>query len=84
VAKLSKEEQEAYDKLQARLDAPDDPPSSRSEGRNVDVYIDLSDEAAVERALGLGLLTRQDVEEPPPDDGNPPPDDEPDRKDSRY
>ena len=62
MAKLSEEEQAAFEKLKEKLDAPDESPVSRSDGRNVDIYIDLGDEAAVERALSFGLLTKAEVE----------------------
>lgn len=63
MAKLNKEQAEQLAELERLRDAPDDDGhSSRHEGRNVDIYIDLSDEAAVDRAIGLGLLTRAEAD----------------------
>ena len=80
MAKLSKEEADQLAALQAKADAPDDPEpgASRHEGRNVDIYVDLSDESAVTRAIKLGLLT--EAEAAPDPDPDPDPDPEPTRR----
>lgn len=54
MAKLSAEQQKAFEELQAIADAPDEPASNNQ--RVLNIGIDLSDEAAVKRAQGLGLL----------------------------
>jgi hypothetical protein len=54
MAKLSEEDQAAFDKLKARMEEPDEPASNSSQITNL--HIDLSDEDAVKRAQGLGLL----------------------------
>lgn len=54
MAKLSEEEQAAFDKLKARMEEPDEPAGNNSQVTNL--HIDLSDEDAVKRAQGLGLL----------------------------
>jgi len=59
VAKLTDEEQQALDKLIEKQNAPEAPAGG---ARNVDILIDLGDEAAVERGISLGLLTPADVE----------------------
>ena len=58
MAKLSEAEEKALEELLAKREAPEAPANG---GRNVDIYVDLSDEAAVERAIGFGLLTPAEV-----------------------
>lgn len=60
MAKLSDEEQAQLDALQRKRDEPDPEPAR---GPAVNVHVDLSDDAAVERAIGLGLLTKAEVDE---------------------
>jgi hypothetical protein len=72
---LSAEEEKALQDLIAKRDAPEAPAAN---GPNVEVYIDLSSEEAVERALSFGLLTRGDLDDPrnpKGDDGKPDDDD---------
>lgn len=54
MGKLTEEQQKMFEELQAKLDAPDEPASNNSQVTNL--HIDLSDEDAVRRAQGLGLL----------------------------
>lgn len=54
MGKLSEEDQAVFDKLKAQLEAPDEPKTNSSQVTNL--HIDLSDEDAVKRAQGLGLL----------------------------
>lgn len=67
MAQLTEAEQKALDELLAKKDAPE--PSSSNGSRNVDVYIDLSDEVAVKRAIGFGLLTQAEAEEEQEEEG---------------
>jgi len=62
VAKLSDEEQAQLDALTTKRDAPDDDGLGGGRSEFVNVTIDLSDEAAVERGLKLGFLKPGDVE----------------------
>lgn len=86
MAKLSKEEQAAFDELQAKLDEPDEPERSHSRVENVNVTIDLADETQVKRAVRSGLLPASYLEDDEPgDEGDPEPDAAPNRKmDTRY
>lgn len=59
--KLSDEEQAQLDALTSKRDAPDEPAGGRSE--QIAIHIDLSDEAAVQRAIDHGYLTRAEVKE---------------------
>lgn len=62
MAKLSKEQEASLAELEALRDAPDEPTGSgRSEVLNF--TIDLGNDAAVERALKLGILKPEDVED---------------------
>ncbi len=84
MAKLSDEQKTALAELEALRDAPDDPePPKHGRMENVNVTIDLGDEAQVARALRLGLLKESDVKDAPADDDAPPPDDDP-KRGSRY
>lgn len=58
---LTDEEAAELERLSKKRDEPDPPAGGRSE--NVDYYVDLSDEAAVERAIGFGLLTQKEADE---------------------
>lgn len=60
MAKLSADEQVALDQLLAKKDAPDDEPRR---GSDVSVFVDLSDENAVKRALKLRVLEKGDLDE---------------------
>jgi len=53
VARLSKQEQAALEKLQAKAEAPDDGPLSR----NVSFSLDINDDKQIKRAQALGLIT---------------------------
>jgi hypothetical protein len=57
---LTTDEQAQLDALTEKANAPEDNGGGRME--NVDVYIDLSDEAAVKRGLSLGFLKAGDLE----------------------
>lgn len=62
MAKLTDDEAAQLKALEERRDAPDEPDApGRSEILNY--TIDLADEAAVDRALKLGLLKPSDVED---------------------
>jgi hypothetical protein len=60
VAKLTADEEQLLEQLSKKRDAPDEPAGS---GRNVNITIDLSDGAAVKRALSLGLIDKGDLAE---------------------
>jgi hypothetical protein len=60
MAKLTAEQQKQLDDLQALAEAPDEP-GSNGRSEHIEVMIDLSDEAAVERGIGLGFLTRAEA-----------------------
>ena len=61
MAKLSEDEERQLAALLERQKAPErESPNGRTS--HVDIYVDLSDEAAVDRAIGFGLLTRADLE----------------------
>ena len=76
MAKLTPEKQAQLDALIAEQEAPEANGGGRME--NVDVYIDLSDEAAVERAIRHGFLTRAEAEADPDPDPEADPDPDPD------
>jgi hypothetical protein len=63
---LTEEEQRTLDALQKKKDEPTAQNGGRSE--HVDVYIDLSDEAAVKRGLDLGYLKASDLDDDDSDD----------------
>ena len=71
---LTDEEKAQLDALIAKDKEPE--PAGKS-GPNVEVYVDLSDESAVERAIGFGLLTKADIARVE-DDGKPDPEDDTD------
>lgn len=56
---LSAKEQEMFDRLSKKKDAPDAPPISKSISAN----IDLSDEKQIKLAIKHGFLTEEEVEE---------------------
>ena len=58
---LTREEQETLDALTKKASEPESESSGRRE--TIDFYVDMSDEAAVERALRHRLLTPEEVEE---------------------
>lgn len=62
MAKLSEEEQKAFDELKAKIEAPDEP---KGNGRHesLEIIIDLGDENAVNRAIKHGFLTADEAEE---------------------
>lgn len=57
---LSKDEEAALAELERKRDEPE--PERKGPDHRLDFKIDLSDEAAVERALSLGLITRAEAE----------------------
>lgn len=61
MAKLTDDEQKLLEQLQAKVEAPDEPRGGG--GRDLSIIVDLSDEAAVKRALRLGVLERGDLDE---------------------
>lgn len=61
MAKLTEEQARQLAELEALRDAPEDAPAAR--GENLNITIDLSDEAAVGRALKLGLLKASDLDD---------------------
>ncbi len=61
MAKLTDEQAKALAELEALRDAPESESKGRNE--NLNFTIDLSDEAAVGRALKLGLLRAEDLED---------------------
>jgi hypothetical protein len=76
---LTEEEQKQLDALQRKAEEPDAPSSNRQDV--VNITVDLSDEAAVKRALGLGLLRLSDVEGDDDDDDQDNDDDDDDDQD---
>lgn len=70
---LTDDERKMLDQLLAKDKEPE-PAANGS--RNVDVYIDLSDEAAVDRAIGFGLLTRAEAKQLDEETPDPETDDE--------
>lgn len=91
MAKLSEEEQAAFEKLKAKIEAPDDEPNGRGRSESLEIIIDLGDENAVSRAIKHGFLTEAEAEElkdeqdKDDDDGEPEKDEAPRRKlDRRY
>lgn len=85
MAKLSEEQEKTLAELMALKDKPDEPEASRSRSDNLNFTIDLSDEAAVDRAISLGLITREEAEDLDPAADDPPADPAPKRKlDNRY
>lgn len=59
---LSKEEQAQLEELERKRDEPEQRGNSGGRSEVVNVTIDLSDEAAVNRAIEHGYLTRAEVE----------------------
>lgn len=90
MAKLSEEEQAAFEKLKAKIEAPDDEPNGRGRSESLEIIIDLGDENAVNRAIKHGFLTAEEAEEmkdeqDKDDDEEPEKDEAPRRKlDRRY
>jgi hypothetical protein len=76
---LTEEEQKQLDALQRKAEEPDPPSSNRQDV--VNITVDLSDEAAVKRALGLGLLRQSDVDGDDDDDQDDGDDDDDDQDD---
>lgn len=66
MAKLTADEEKALAELEAKRDAPDD---SKSRG-DLSVFIDLSDDKAVQRGLKLGYLEPSDLDDDGDDDGD--------------
>lgn len=60
MAKLTPDEEQLLEQLTKKREAPDEQTGS---GRNVNITIDLSDGAAVKRALSLGLIDKGDLAE---------------------
>lgn len=81
---LTDEQKRQLAELEALRDAP---PESSSRGGEVNVFVDLSDPAAVKRALRLGVIERGDLDEfdndAGDDDGDEGDDDEDDSDDSK-
>lgn len=64
MAKLSADEQKAFEALQAKLEAPDEPSGNGTQRvENVNVTIDLDNEAQVKRAVKAGLLPASYLED---------------------
>ena len=76
MAKLTPEEEKALAELEAKRDAPDE--NGRSRG-DLSVFIDLSDDKAVQRGLKLGYLEPSDLDDAGDDDSD---DDDSDDDDS--
>lgn len=57
MAKFTAEEQELYDRLTKKREAPDAPPV----GKSISANIDLGDDKQIERAIEHGFLTRAEV-----------------------
>lgn len=64
MAKLTPEQQKTLDELNELANAPDE----NGKGRELSVFVDLSDDNAVQRALKLGLLEKGDLTEFDADD----------------
>jgi hypothetical protein len=64
VAKLSEEQAKQLEELESLRDAPDeDEPKGNGSGRMLNISIDLGDDAQVQRAFDLGLLTKPELEQ---------------------
>ena len=70
MAKLTEEELATLAELEKRRDEPDEKPEKTGLGRMLNVTVDLSDEASVERAFSLGLLERPVVATDDDEDGD--------------
>lgn len=67
MAKLSKEDQEALDALNAKLEAPDEPPM----GKSVTYMVDLGDKDQVAMAKRQGWLRDEEPEQESTEDEEP-------------
>jgi len=76
---LTEEEQKTLAELQRKAEEPD--PTSSNRQDVLTITVDLSDEAAVKRALGLGLLRQSDLGDDDDDDDQDDGDDDDDDQD---
>lgn len=83
---LTDEEAKQLEALQKKQSEPEPSNGGRSEGRNLNITIDLGDPDQVRRGLKLGLIERGDLDEfdDPEPESEPPEGEEPPKRRTRY